>query len=79
LKLTQGQLDKIKLHFNLSKRELEVISMLFDYAESDKEIAVRMNIAERTAKLYIWNIYNKTGFRKKNILILKIIEFLYLQ
>ena len=76
MKLTQKQLDKIKEKYNLVGRELEIVKLIFDHIEAEKEIGKKLNIAEGTVEVHLQRIYNKTGFRKKISLVLNIIDML---
>ena len=46
---------------NISPAEERVIETLTVYKASNREIAERLNIAESTVKLHLYNIYNKIG------------------
>lgn len=46
---------------NISPAEKRVIETLTVYKASNREIAERLNIAESTVKLHLYNIYNKIG------------------
>ncbi len=48
----------------LTEREIDVLRELTDGA-SNKEIAERLGIAERTVKMHINNMLQKTGFRSR--------------
>jgi DNA-binding NarL/FixJ family response regulator len=54
---------------NLSRREQEVLDSLLENL-SNKEIASRLNIAERTVKFHVSNLLNKFGVRRRADLIL---------
>lgn len=45
----------------ISPAEERVIEVLTRYRASNREIAERLNIAESTVKLHLYNIYNKIG------------------
>ena len=79
MKLTKEQSEKIRKQLCLTNRELEVIKLMFNDVESDKEIAEKLNVAERTAKVYLQNIFNKTQKRKKISVLLKCFDIIELQ
>ncbi len=54
---------------NLSRREQEVLDSLLEN-HSNKEIASKLNIAERTVKFHVSNLLNKFGVRRRADLIL---------
>lgn len=54
---------------NLSRREQEVLDLLLENL-SNKEIASKLNIAERTVKFHVSNLLNKFGVRRRADLIL---------
>ena len=54
---------------NLSRREQEVLDSLLENL-SNKEIASKLNIAERTVKFHVSNLLNKFGVRRRADLIL---------
>jgi len=54
---------------NLSRREQEVLDSLLENL-SNKEIANKLNIAERTVKFHVSNLLNKFGVRRRADLIL---------
>ena len=47
-----------------TEREIEVLRLLVD-GSSNKEIADNLNITERTVKMHIANMLQKTGFRSR--------------
>ena len=60
------ELEKEKKPYNLKEvkitpAEERVIKILTIYKASNREIAERLNIAESTVKLHLYNIYNKIG------------------
>jgi DNA-binding NarL/FixJ family response regulator len=77
--LSKSQSEKIRKQLCLTNRELEVIKLMFNEVESDKEIAEKLNVAEQTAKVFIQRIFNKTQRRKKISVLLKCIDILELQ
>jgi DNA-binding NarL/FixJ family response regulator len=54
---------------NLSRREQEALDSLLENL-SNKEIAGKLNIAERTVKFHVSNLFNKFGVRRRADLIL---------
>jgi len=54
---------------NLSRREQEVLDSLLENL-SNKEIASKLNIAERTVKFHVSNLLSKFGVRRRADLIL---------
>ncbi len=65
----QGRRLKTDTVTNLSRREQEVLDSLLENL-SNKEIASRLNIAERTVKFHVSNLLNKFGVRRRADLIL---------
>lgn len=52
------------ISIDLTDREIEVLRLLTDGA-SNKEIAETLNLSERTVKMHITNMIQKTGFRSR--------------
>jgi DNA-binding NarL/FixJ family response regulator len=65
----QGRRLKTETVTNLSRREQEVLDSLLENL-SNKEIANKLNIAERTVKFHVSNLLNKFGVRRRADLIL---------
>ena len=65
----QGRRLKTDSVTNLSRREQEVLESLLENL-SNKEIASKLNIAERTVKFHVSNLLNKFGVRRRADLIL---------
>lgn len=65
----QGRRLKTDSVTNLSRREQEVLDSLLENL-SNKEIASKLNIAERTVKFHVSNLLNKFGVRRRADLIL---------
>jgi len=65
----QGRRLKTDAVTNLSRREQEVLDSLLENL-SNKEIASKLNIAERTVKFHVSNLLNKFGVRRRADLIL---------
>src|SRR5437762_3171923 len=65
----QGRRLKTDTITNLSRREQEVLDSLLENL-SNKEIASKLNIAERTVKFHVSNLLNKFGVRRRADLIL---------
>ena len=65
----QGRRLKTDSVTNLSRREQEVLDSLLENL-SNKEIANKLNIAERTVKFHVSNLLNKFGVRRRADLIL---------
>ena len=65
----QGRRLKTDTVTNLRRREQEVLDSLLENL-SNKEIASRLNIAERTVKFHVSNLLNKFGVRRRADLIL---------
>ncbi len=65
----QGRRLKTDAVTNLSRREQEVLEALLEN-QSNKEIANKLNIAERTVKFHVSNLLNKFGVRRRADLIL---------
>jgi len=65
----QGRRLKSDTVTNLSRREQEVLDLLLENL-SNKEIASKLNIAERTVKFHVSNLLNKFGVRRRADLIL---------
>ena len=57
-------LAQLKARFNISTRELEVIQSITT-GLSNREIAKRLNITERTIKSHVLNIYGKLDIKNK--------------
>ena len=66
---SQGRRLKTGAVTNLSRREQEVLDSLLENL-SNKEIASKLNIAERTVKFHVSNLLNKFGVRRRADLIL---------
>jgi two-component system nitrate/nitrite response regulator NarL len=66
---SQGRRMKTESITNLSRREQEVLDSLLENL-SNKEIASKLNIAERTVKFHVSNLLNKFGVRRRADLIL---------
>jgi len=64
----QGRRLKTDTVTNLSRREQEVLDSLLENL-SNKEIASRLNIAERTVKFHVSNLLSKFGVRRRADLI----------
>ncbi len=67
--MSQGRRLKTDAVTNLSRREQEVLDSLLENL-SNKEIASKLNIAERTVKFHVSNLLNKFGVRRRADLIL---------
>jgi DNA-binding NarL/FixJ family response regulator len=69
--ILSGQTRRLKSDSvaNLSRREQEVLDSLLENL-SNKEIAGKLNIAERTVKFHVSNLLNKFGVRRRADLIL---------
>ncbi len=65
----QGRRLKTDSVTNLSRREQEVLDALLEN-QSNKEIANKLNIAERTVKFHVSNLLSKFGVRRRADLIL---------
>jgi DNA-binding NarL/FixJ family response regulator len=65
----QGRRLKTETVTNLSRREQEVLDSLLENL-SNKEIASKLNIAERTVKFHVSNLLSKFGVRRRADLIL---------
>lgn len=65
----QGRRLKTDSVANLSRREQEVLDSLLENL-SNKEIASKLNIAERTVKFHVSNLLTKFGVRRRADLIL---------
>lgn len=65
----QGRRLKTDSVTNLSRREQEVLDSLLENL-SNKEIASKLNIAERTVKFHVSNLLTKFGVRRRADLIL---------
>ena len=66
---SQGRRLKTDTVTNLSRREQEVLDSLLENL-SNKEIASKLNIAERTVRSHVSNLLNKFGVRRRADLIL---------
>jgi len=66
---SQGRRLKTDTVTNLSRREQEVLDSLLENL-SNKEIASKLNIAERTVKFHVSNLLTKFGVRRRADLIL---------
>ena len=66
---SQGRRLKTDSVTNLSRREQEVLDSLLKNL-SNKEIASKLNIAERTVKFHVSNLLSKFGVRRRADLIL---------
>src|SRR6202158_303011 len=66
---SQGRRLKTDSVTNLSRREQEVLDLLLENL-SNKEIASKLNIAERTVKFHVSNLLSKFGVRRRADLIL---------
>ena len=66
---SQGRRLKTESITNLSRREQEVLDSLLENL-SNKEIASKLNIAERTVKFHVSNLLSKFGVRRRADLIL---------
>jgi DNA-binding NarL/FixJ family response regulator len=66
---SQGRRLKTDAVTNLSRREQEVLDSLLENL-SNKEIASKLNIAERTVKFHVSNLLSKFGVRRRADLIL---------
>jgi len=66
---SQGRRLKTDTVTNLSRREQEVLDPLLENL-SNKEIASKLNIAERTVKFHVSNLLSKFGVRRRADLIL---------
>jgi len=66
---SQGRRMKTDTVTNLSRREQEVLDSLLENL-SNKEIASKLNIAERTVKFHVSNLLSKFGVRRRADLIL---------
>ena len=65
----QGRRMKTDSVANLSRREQEVLESLLENL-ANKEIASKLNIAERTVKFHVSNLLSKFGVRRRADLIL---------
>jgi DNA-binding NarL/FixJ family response regulator len=66
---SQGRRPRTDSIANLSRREQEVLDSLLENL-SNKEIAGKLNIAERTVKFHVSNLLSKFGVRRRADLIL---------
>ena len=69
--LSKIQQDKIKNHFKLSNREIEIVTLFFNGIDKNKEISKMLNVYERTTKGYVQRIFLKTGARTKLRVVVK--------
>ena len=66
---SRGRRLKVESSAELSRREQEVLDSLLENL-ANKEIASRLNIAERTVKFHVSNLLSKFGVRRRADLIL---------
>ncbi len=59
----------VRAHVNLTRREREVLEALLEHL-SNKEIAKKLHVTERTAKFHVSNLLAKHHVRRRNDLIL---------
>jgi len=62
---TQSTDDNLHNNFNLSKREMQVLSIILE-GKSNKEIAVELNVSRRTAEVHRYNLMKK--LKVKNLI-----------
>lgn len=62
---TQSTDDNLHNNFNLSKREIQVLSIILE-GKSNKEIAVELNVSRRTAEVHRYNLMKK--LKVKNLI-----------
>jgi DNA-binding NarL/FixJ family response regulator len=62
---TQNTDSNLHNNFNLSKREMQVLSIILE-GKSNKEIAVELNVSRRTAEVHRYNLMKK--LKVKNLI-----------
>jgi len=62
---TQNPDNNLHNNFNLSKREMQVLSIILE-GKSNKEIAVELNVSRRTAEVHRYNLMKK--LKVKNLI-----------
>lgn len=62
---TQNPDSNLHNNFNLSKREMQVLSIILE-GKSNKEIAVELNVSRRTAEVHRYNLMKK--LKVKNLI-----------
>ena len=67
--LIQEKQEKFDFNFNFTKRELDIIDCILA-GQTIKEMAVEMNIKERTVKYHISNILRKTNTKNQRELVI---------
>ncbi len=64
-----ARVSRFRGHFDLSRREKEVMALLLENL-SNKEIAGRLHMSERTVKFHVSNLLGKHGVKRRSDLIL---------
>lgn len=63
--VTKKEFQALQKHYGLSPRELEVVKLLFNGVDSNKDIAERMGITAGTARNYAHTIFCKLRVESK--------------
>lgn len=74
MKITNKQFEIIKKKYNLTNRELQVVKLIFDECVSNQEIADKMGIELRTAKVHVSHIYTKMNVSQKHMIVLEVLK-----
>jgi len=55
--ITKKQLLEIKRKYGLSPCEIQIVALLFDGIESNRELSEKLGISVAAVKLYLHNLY----------------------
>jgi DNA-binding CsgD family transcriptional regulator len=73
--LTDEELARVGRRYRLTPRELELVGLILEGADSNRQIAERMGVSLLTSKNRLVSVYRKTRTSSKLELALKIVSF----
>ena len=65
MQFTNKQLTYLQKLYRLTNRELQIIRLLAEGKDQNKEIAEKLGLSLATTKIYLHNIYVKVGLNSK--------------
>ena len=71
MKLTQAEKARLRQKLNFSERQAQIVELLLGGVSETSTIAQAMGISPGTVKIYLHNIYAKTGTGNRLELVLQ--------